>query len=172
MQTFKTALKNWSGFIALWIILFLINKFLVNICFIPSESMEPFLKEGDFIITTCFDKSEIDRYDIITFKNDDNNKILIKRVIGMPGDTVEIVPDNTEGISHVYINGEKVDESFILEPMDYTDYQIFKVPEDNYFCLGDNRNNSIDSRYLTNPYISSKNVKSIFKFKLFNIYFK
>ena len=106
----------------------------------------------------------------------------VKRVIGMPGDKVEIRANEIDGetvtvkvseiteapagsfegidpeaelvTAAVYVNGERLDEPYLNEPMLYTGDQTFEVPEDHYLMLGDNRNNSQDARYWNDPYIS------------------
>ena len=92
------------------------------------------------------------RGDIIIFKVPDDEKILyIKRVIGMPGETVEI-HDNG-----VYIDGQKMDEPYLTTDTK-GDFGPYTVPEGHYFMLGDNRNNSADSRYWQNTFLSKDKI--------------
>ncbi len=74
----------------------------------------------------------------------------VKRVIGLPGDVIDIVDDK------VYLNGSEtpLDEPYLAEPMNPGETFHFEVPEDSYFMMGDNRNYSKDARYWFNPYIS------------------
>jgi signal peptidase I len=102
------------------------------------------------------------RFDIIIFRYPDNEKELyIKRLIGLPGETVEIF----EG--KVYINGAEVPlpDDFIEEPM-YGSFGPYQVPENCYFMLGDNRNNSKDSRFWDNPYVTFDQIvgKALFRY--------
>lgn len=78
------------------------------------------------------------RFDIIFF-NSATEGTLVKRVIGLPGDTIEI--KNFK----LYINGQQIEESYIKEPMN-EDFPPYKVKENEVFCMGDNRNVSVDSR--------------------------
>ena len=129
----------------------LVNQFLIINAVIPSGSMETTIMEGDRIFGNrlAYLNSDPERFDIIIFKYpDDETKTFIKRVIGLPGETVEIRDGK------VYINGsaEPLDDSFCPE-MPTGDFGPYVVPEDSYFVMGDNRENSHDSRYWVNTYV-------------------
>lgn len=107
---------------------------------VVGTSMQPRLKNGDIVV--CFDYSkDIERGDVIAFYN--NDSILLKRVVGLEGDVIEI---NESGI--VKVNGVELEESYVLahtlEPCDI-EFPI-EVPEDSFFVLGDQRSTSLDSR--------------------------
>lgn len=132
-------------------IAFLINKFLIFKVKIPSGSMEPTLNVGDrLFVTRVYEPQHLKEGDIVVFYSQELGKVLIKRLIGLPGDTVKIVAGN------VYVNGKEIDQSYVKYPM--STYQEFKVPEGEYFFLGDNRANSYDSRFWKNPYIPAKDI--------------
>ncbi len=141
-----------------------ITTFLIVNAQVPSGSMENTVMTGDRLIANrlSYTFSEPKRFDIVVFKfPDDESKLYIKRIIGMPGDTVEI--KNNE----IYINGstEPLDDSFIKEPMN-TMNAVYQVPEGHYFMMGDNRNNSSDSRFWNNTYVAEDKIlgKAIFKY--------
>ncbi|TDX51960.1 signal peptidase I [Orenia marismortui] len=125
------------------VISFLIITFVVQAFYIPSGSMRPTLKPGDRIFANKFIYRfrEPQRQEIIVFKYPvDPSRRFIKRLIGLPGDRVKII----EG--RVYVNGKALEEDYTLEKS-YSDFPEVKVPENHYFMLGDNRNNSEDSRF-------------------------
>ncbi len=80
---------------------------------------------------------------VTKIKNEGKEHIWIKRVIGLPGDRIEF----RDGIQ-VYRNNQPLVESYLTEPMSYQNKHIFVVPENSIFVLGDNRNHSVDSRYI------------------------
>ena len=119
---------------------------------VPTGSMLNTIQEGDRIIASrlAYNNNDPERYDIILFHYPDNEKeIYVKRIIGLPGETVQIV----NGVVYVTKTDGKtiqLDDSFITTGTPYGDFGPYEVPEDSYFMLGDNRNNSKDSRYWKN----------------------
>ena len=123
-----------------------IRTFIAEARYIPSGSMEPTLQINDHLMIekVSYHLQKPERGDIVVFKPTDALKqenyhqAFIKRIIGLPGDTVEV-----KG-GHVYINGEVITEDYIKEVPKYN-YGPQIVPDDQYLVLGDNRNNSYDS---------------------------
>ena len=127
------------------VILFLMI-YIVSVTQVVGNSMYSTLKDGDVLILNKFKYRffDIERGDIISLENDDT-KYLIKRVIGLPGDSISI-KDNT-----LYINGEVYIENYLEEGLVYDDFELTSlgyqvIPDDMYFVLGDNRADSVDSR--------------------------
>jgi signal peptidase I len=116
--------------------------------YIPSSSMEPTLQINDRLIIEkiSYHLHDPKRGDVVVFNPTDALKAknfkdaFIKRIIGLPGDTVKV----SNGI--VYVNGDKLSEDYIAQKPDY-EFGPAKVPEGQYLVLGDNRNNSYDSHY-------------------------
>lgn len=130
-------------------------KFVLMFNVIPSSSMESTIMTGDFVIGTRFDAKDIERYDIMVFNApDEPESYFIKRVIGLPGETIEVRDGK------VYADGVELDESFIKEAMDASGDGTYVVPEECYFMMGDNRNNSSDSRFWNEKYVPLENFVS------------
>lgn len=152
MNPVKREILEWVMVVVAAFVLAIIinNVFIVN-AVIPSASMEPTIMTGDRIFGLRFSywTSDPQRGDIVIFKYPDNEKeLFIKRIIGLPGDTIEMV----EG--KIYINGSStpLDEPYIVEePLG--NYGPITVPSGAYFMMGDNRNNSADSRYWRQPFV-------------------
>lgn len=133
--------------LAAFLISFFLIFFVVQRTDVYGNSMYPTLENGDKLLTDKISYRFTDpkRFDIIIFSyNYQPNTYFIKRVIGLPGETVRI---DEEG--NIYINGELLEEHYGREPMEYAGLAAndFVLGEDEYFVLGDNRNDSEDSRF-------------------------
>ena len=130
--------------IAILIALF-IKTFLFNTVKVQQTSMYPTLKPNDIILSSSLYrfKGDFKRGDIIIFKSVNENKLLIKRIIGLPGEVVEFY-DGT-----IYIDGKELDEKYFDEkPYTLSNTNKFVLKDNELFVLGDNRtpNGSMDSR--------------------------
>lgn len=128
------------------IVTYLIVHFVGVRVVVNGESMSPTLTNKDNLIVEklTYRFSDPKRYDIIVFPYPENpKKHYIKRIIGLPGETVQIID------GYVYIDGERLDESYGSEVINSAGIAASPVVlgSDEYFVLGDNRNNSEDSRY-------------------------
>ena len=147
--------KEWIIFLLIAIaVAFLISLF-IRPTVVKQSSMEPTFNNGDYIFVSKQSYGlfggEPERGDVIVFKShleteDGDDKLLIKRVIGVPGDKVEIKD------GYVYLNGEKLQEDYIKSQGKTTPYEedltskTYVVPEKSVFAMGDNREVSVDSR--------------------------
>lgn len=168
-----------KSFFPVLFVVFVLRSFIVEPFQIPSPSMVPTLKIGDFILVNKFtyglrlpvirnkvvDINSPKQGDIMVFFPPHEQRYFIKRVIGLPGDTIEYKNNQ------LFLNGEQVSEEFLVqkrddrgpyklykEVVDDVEYEIRKrnvfhqnfgpytVPPGHYFMMGDNRNNSSDSR--------------------------
>ena len=131
-----------------------LNGFVIVNARVTSGSMENTIMTGDRVLGLRFSYwfSEPKQGDIVICKYpDDETQNYIKRIIGLPGDTVEIV----YGV--VYVNGEQLEENYLWETPRGS-FGPYQVPEGHFFMLGDNRNNSKDSRYWNNKYVSEDQI--------------
>mgnify|MGYP002639193237 CR=1 FL=1 len=148
------------------------NVFIISPSFIDGASMEPNYYDGEDILFWHLNV-EYERYDVVILKAPNDN-YWIKRIIGLPGDTVTL----DSGL--VYVNGVEINQDFLLDengsidPMTLCrvgneDYCVFNVPLGEYFVLGDNRSVSDDSRSTNLGYVSEEQLfgKVIFKFNNF-----
>lgn len=155
--SFISTILEWLiTIVAALIISFLINKFLIFKVYIPSESMYPTLKVKDqLFVTKMYSRDSIQRGDILVFFSDEFNELLIKRVIGLPGDDIVV-----KASGEVLVNGEVLEETYVVQKDETAIFDLeFKVHEDKYFFLGDNRANSLDSRYWSEPYIDFEDIR-------------
>ena len=154
---------EWIAVVVVAVVLtYFVNHFIIVNAIVPSSSMEKTIMTGDRVIgyRLAYSFSEPERGDIIIFKfPDDESKLYIKRLIGLPGETVEI----KEG--KVFVDGEALDEPYLTVTTEGT-FGPYSVPEGHYFMLGDNRNNSADSRYWNNTYLAREKIvgKAVFKY--------
>lgn len=120
-----------------------LRLFILEPFYIPSGSMEPTLFENDRIIVSKLNYrfTEPQRGDVIVFKYPlDTSKNYVKRLIALGGETVEIQD------SVIYVDGSPISEDYLPAGLRFANYGPFEVPADTYFMMGDNRNNSSDSR--------------------------
>lgn len=136
---------------------------------VPTGSMLNTIHEGDRIIASriAYINEDPQRYDIIIFNYpDDEKQIYVKRVIGLPGETVQII----NGVVYVTkTDGESIqlDDSFVTNCTPQGDYGPFEVPADSYFMMGDNRNSSWDSRFWNNKFVNKEKILGKVKFKYY-----
>lgn len=145
--------KEWGITILSAIVLgLLLWYFVIYSVWIESGSMIPTLEVKDRLIATrVHNPQKLKEGDIVIFNSEELNKTLIKRLIGLPGDKIEI----KNGV--VFRNGEELKEDYIKNNEKYDGG--FEVPEGKYFFLGDNRSHSDDSRYWENPYIDENEIE-------------
>lgn len=141
-----------------FLVVWLLTTFIIANSYIPSGSMESTIMTGSRVMGNRLAYkfgTEPQRGEIIIFRYPDNPKVyFVKRLIGLPGDTVEIKKNASDpGYGSVYINGELLEESYLNEKMEVPEEMSFEVPEDSYFFLGDNRNYSNDARYWEHTYV-------------------
>lgn len=126
---------------------------LTGFMFVDGDSMNPTYYDGDMLLGKNDPKaSDIKRGDVVTFMYD--NKLLIKRVVGVPGDVISYQNGT------IYVNGE-AEKNDLPESLDggILDDGKILLPKNKYFCMGDNRNNSYDSRYFGSVDISQMREK-------------
>ena len=141
----RKKLFEWVYTLGLAVLLSLfVRTYVAEARWVPTESMYPTIKIGDHLLVdkVSYKINSFQRGDVVVFKAPpatNRNEVMVKRLIGLPGDTIEI----KNGVT--YINNAILKEPYVTEKV-YTDFEPFKIPEGSLFMMGDNRNNSYDSR--------------------------
>ena len=142
MKTIWKRVKPWIVPVVLTLLFYLLLRFVILIGYVPSASMEPTLQEGSFLIgLRIHDTPEVG--DIVIFEKD--GVLQVKRVAAGPGDIVDY--SSLEYMTSL--------------PMPNRDETQIRVPPGCYFLLGDNRQNSLDSRYWEHPFISENQIVAV-----------
>lgn len=136
-----SAMRGWLKLVIIivfFISAILIREYVMNISIVVGTSMEDTLHDGDVLLVDV-GAEDIDRYDVVTLHSGEVK--LIKRVIGLPGETVQI-----EG-GKVFVDGKEIADQYAETTEDGgVAEEAYKIGEDEYFVMGDNRGNSVDSR--------------------------
>ena len=151
LKYIKLLKSTFSTLIVIVAISIIISTFVVSVLEVSGSSMSPTLNQGQTII--AFKSKNIKKNDIIAFYQ--GNKILVKRVVALEGDFVNIDDDGT-----VYINGNIIDEAYIdNKSLGNSNINYpYQVPSNHYFVLGDKRDTSLDSRNTEVGAVSKKDV--------------
>lgn len=150
----KKFLKDIYPYLIIILVVILIRSFIITPVRVDGESMDNSLKDGQILL--LYRLGKIERYDIVVVKEDEDDKI-IKRVYGMPGETIKI--DH----NHIYINGEIIADDYAFGKT--SDYDEITLKEDEYFVLGDNREISKDSRRM-GPF-TKDNIKGTIIYRIY-----
>ncbi len=139
----------------------LIRQFVFFKIEVPTASMYPTIQDNDqIIVTKVYNPTHLKRGDIVVFNSKELKEELIKRLIGLPGDKIQVTSDGL-----VYVNGKKLNEPYVKD--NGGKGGTYTVPYGHYFFLGDNRIDSFDSRYWKNPYIAASDIEGKAQFIIF-----
>ena len=140
MDKFKKIIKEYGPYVLIILIVLLLKTFVISPILVSGDSMDSTLKDGDMMLLNklAYKTNEIERFDIVVVEH--NDSYIIKRIIGLPGDTIKCI-DNI-----LYINDKVYIEEYLDENTITSDFEIETIPEGYYFVLGDNREVSLDSR--------------------------
>lgn len=160
-QKVSSVLNATLPYIIIVIVVALIRTFIITPVQVEGMSMYSTLDDKEILLLKKYDKS-YDRFDVVVFNY--NNTKLIKRVVGLPGDTVEY-KDNK-----LYINGKYIKEEFLKNNQETYDFSLEDLgyetlPDGYYFVMGDNRTNSTDSRVI--GLVSAEDIEGTTNFVIF-----
>lgn len=141
----KDTTKEYFIYVCIIVIIILVRSFIITPIRVNGESMYPTLKNKEIMLLNKINYriNDIERFDIVVVNTKDEK--LIKRVIGLPGETLKY--ENGK----LYINGKEIKEKFLKEKtadFNIENQGLKKIPENQYFVMGDNRDNSKDSRII------------------------
>lgn len=148
-------IKELIPYVVIVVAVILIRTFIITPVRVDGTSMNKTLENNDLLL--LYRLAKIDRYDIVVLDEELDNEVIIKRVIGLPGETVEIKNDK------IYINDEEIEDNNSYGPT--SDYEKITLKDDEYFLLGDNRLISKDSRYF--GAIKKDSIKGVTIFRFF-----
>lgn len=168
---------NWKKELLEWVKIFVmaaaialfLNTFIIANSVVPSGSMEQTIMTGDRIVGSRLSYrfgSTPERGDIVIFNHKTepgrDKTRLVKRIIGLPGETVDIRNNQ------IYINDSEtpLEEPYLPEAMNTDDYH-FEIPQGSYLMLGDNRNHSADARSWSDPYVPESEILAKVMFRYF-----
>lgn len=154
----KKYIKELLPYVLIIIAVILIRTFIITPVRVQGSSMYKTLNNGDILL--LYKLGKINRYDVIVLNEKDDDETIIKRVIGLPGETIAI-----RGTGTIYINGEKIDDKYAFGGT--TIYEEITLKDNEYFILGDNRMISKDSRIfgpVTKDEIVGKTIFRLFPF--------
>jgi signal peptidase I len=138
----------------------LIHRFVAFTTLVRSGSMRPALEPGDLVLTTRMHRTgRLRRGDLVVFRSPHLDEALVKRLIGLPGERVELAE---EGV--VRIDGEVLPEPYARRCGAYRG--TFEVPVDRYLFLGDDRGASIDARSWADPYVDRRDLLGVARIRL------
>lgn len=163
----KKELLSWVQILAIAaVIAFVLNTFIIANSRVPSASMENTIMTKDRVIGSrlTYYFNDPQRGDIVIFHFPDDESIYyVKRIIGLPGDIIDIKD------GHVYLNNSEtpLEEPYLKEPMEAEPDLHYEVPEDSYFMMGDNRNSSADSRRWHNTFVKREKIIAKVMFRYF-----
>lgn len=137
MDRVKKIIWELIPYVLIVIMIIIIRIYIITPVRVDGASMNKTLEDGDILL--LYKMAQIDRYDIVVLDEEYDDEIIIKRIIGLPGETVEIKNGK------IYINDEEIEDEYAYG--DTSDYEKITLADDEYFILGDNRLISKDSRY-------------------------
>ena len=162
MNRWKKLWKEWIlplG-VEVLVIVFLL-KVVFMLVLVPSGSMLPTIQKNSVLFCTYLhNMDKVERGQILVFDSEELGKTLIKRLIGLPGETVVIREDGS-----ITVDGQPLEEPCVVYPQMGQEME-FEVPEGHYLFLGDNRAGSEDARYWEEPFIPAEKIKARARFTL------
>lgn len=150
-------MQEYRAYLIVIAIAILLRVFVFRISVVSGQSMENTFHNRNILFCTIFNRTDLKHGDIIVFKSPVEDKLYVKRVIGLPKDEIEI------DYEHIILNGKILEEPYIKEKTRY--YKNSIKLENKYFVLGDNRDNSSDSRHF--GAITPDSIVAKVRFKIF-----
>lgn len=154
----KKILKEWVSYFLIILAILLIRLFIITPVRVDGPSMKPTLENKQILLLSKYSK-RYERFDIVVFNY--AKQKLVKRIIGLPGEKIEFKNNK------LYINNKEIEEDFgHMETEDFSlsDIGYETIPDNMYFLVGDNRTNSLDSRYI--GLVSDSDIEGVVHFSI------